>query len=336
MNQLLNLFAKLGNKAGNHGHSLPVCQPRAVIQQAIENVVDGTEPRIRLVSGYQKKLQEAVSTSLTYIDNLVEAIPAPIEVSRRTFIIDPQVNAYFVSVDDLQSTFSQSQELNAFFGDVENSHQHEAYAMLCMNMTEKRVMGVEVNGDMIRRDVMQTAVNFSGHKIMSPAASEAGIRQALKQCIFDGLITYALQGITSLKTQKNDLQDQRRILHAKLRHRLSQGTGMNALLASAYADQAEVAEVEVQLADAEKQLSEMPVNRDAPLGYLNEVKSILAHPETFLKLEIVTMKLTRMGIKVSGESTEACYTIRFAKLDIANVLKRVVAIVRYPRDEMQP
>lgn len=317
-------------------HSRPVRQPRAVIQEAIENVVDGTEPRIRLISRYQKKLQEAVSTSLTYIDELVEAIPAPIEVSRKTFINDPEVNAYFVTIDDLQRIFSQSLELSAFFDDVENSHQHEAYAMLCMNMSEKRVLGVEVNGDMIRRDILQTAVNFSEHKIMSPASSEAGIRQGLKQCIFDGLITYALQGISSLKTQKNDLQDQRRILHAKLRHRLSQGTGMNALLATAYADQTEVAEVEVQLADAEKQLREMPVYRNAPLGYLNEVKNILAHPETFLKLEIVTLKLTRMGIKSCAESSVACNTIHFAELDIANVLKRVVAIVRYPRDEMRP
>ena len=316
--------------------SRPVRQPRAVIQEAIENVVDGTEPRIRLVGGYQKKLQEAVSTSLAYIDELVETIPAPIEASRKNFSSVPQVNAYFASIDDLRRIFSQSQVLRAFFDDTKNSPQHEAYTLLCMNRSEKSVLGVEVNGDMIKRDVLQTAVNFSEHKIMSPATSEAGIRQGLKQCIFDGLITYALQGISTLKTQKNDLQDQRRILHAKLRSRLSHGTGLTALLASAHADQTEVAEIEQRLADAEKQLGEMPVNHNAPLGYLNEVKNILAHPETFIKLKMVSLKLTRMSIKVCEDSAEVCNTIHFAEIDIVNVLKRVVAIVRYPRDEMQP
>ena len=331
MKQRFNLFGMFGAKDNKRGAAY---QPRAVVQDAIESVVEGTEPRIRLVSGYQKKLQKEVSNSLSYIDELVEAIPAPIEVSRSRFANNSQVNAYFASVGELQQTFSHSSDLKAFFDDVENRDRQEAYALLCMQVTEKQVTGIEMNGDMLRRDVLQTAVNFYDHKILSPAATETGIRQGLKQCIFDGLITYILQGITSLKTQQNDLQDQRRILSAKLRARLSHGTGLNALLASAHDDQTGLIEIEERLADAEKLLKQMPVNHNAPLGYLNEVKSLLAHPETFIRLKLVSMKLTRMSIKLSEESSEAGDTIHFAELEIANVMKRVVAIVRYPKDEM--
>ena len=335
MRHLFNkLFGNIGDKANKPLQSRPLRQPRAIIQEAIENVVDGTEPRIRLIRGYQKKLQEAVNTSLTYIEELVEAIPAPFKASRKTFVNDPHVNAYFASIDELHRIFSQSQEIKAFFDNVENSQLNEVYALLCMDMSEKSVMGVEVNGDMLRRDVLQTAVNFSEHKIMATAVSEVDIRQGVKKCIFEGLITYALQGISSIKTQKNDLQDQRRILHSRLRSRLSQGTGLNTLLASAHVDHDEVSRIEAQLADTEKQLSEMPVNRNAPLGYLNEVNNILAHPETFIKLKMVSLKLSKMSIIVYEDNLEACNTIHYAEIYIANVLKRVIAIVRYPRDEM--
>ncbi len=329
MKNILSLFSNFKNKTARNSN--------AVILDAVDQVVDGTEPKIRLVYGYRKKLQDAVSRSLAYIDQLVESIPEPIEVSRKTFISNPQVNAYFSSIEDLHEIFSRSSELRAFFDGLSDSRIDEAYAMLCMKMSEKRVLGVDVNNSMIRRDVIKTAVNFSEREIISPAKSEADIREGLKHCIFDGLITYALQGISSMKLQKTELEDQRRILHARLRHRLSQGSGMNALLATAYGNQVEesdLAEVETQLADAEKQLKEMPVTHNAPLAYLNEVKRILEHPETFLKQKIITMQLTRMGIKVPGECKEACNTIQIVELDIANVLKRVVTIVRYPRDEM--
>ena len=49
---------------------------------------------------------------------------------------------------------------------------------------------------------------------------------------------------------------------------------------------------------------------------------------------MVYLNLTRMSIKASQESSEVYNTIHFVELEIANVLKRVVVIVRYPRDEM--
>ena len=58
MKQLFNLFGMFGAKANKQGSAY---QPHAVVQDAIESVVEGTEPRIRLVSGYQKKLQKEVA-----------------------------------------------------------------------------------------------------------------------------------------------------------------------------------------------------------------------------------------------------------------------------------
>lgn len=334
MLHLFNLFSKWTQRIDGHLPHRSGQLPHTVVLEAIENVVDGTEPGIRLVRGYKKKLHNAVSTSLAYIDELVETLPVPVETSSRTYISDPQVNAYFASVEELRSVFASSQELVDFFNDVNNRDLQEAYALLCMDENEKQVMGMELDGDLLRREVLQTTINFSGHKFVSPAASEADIRQSLKQCIFDGLVTHALQSIVSLKVQKNELRDQRRILNAKLRNRLSQGTGLTALLASVQAAQAELGDIEQQLAEAEEQLSNLPVNRNAPLGYLEEVKRILLHPEEFITLTITPLKLNRMSIKVSDGSSGAYSNICLAEIQVAQVLKHVIAIVRLPRSEM--
>lgn len=307
-----------------------------VVQEAVEDVVDGTDPKIRLVSGYKRKLQTAVSTSLSYIDDLVEKIPGPFEVSRRTFVSDPHVNAFFATPEDMRSIFSQSQELRAFFEKTGNNAVAEGYALLCMNRQDKTVFGTALQGDMLQREVTQTTVNFSEHKVLSPAASEEGVRQGIKKCIFDGLITHALQHLLDLKTQKRDLEDQRRILHARLRARQAAGNGLSAMLNTARAPEVAEEGIVEKLAEAEQRLKQIPAGLNAPRDYLKEVSSILDHPDNFIRLKVVSILLNRMGVKVDADSAQQASQVRLAEVEISDVLKRVVAIVRYPRSEMQP
>ena len=63
------------------------------IERAIGIIVDETDPRLRLVRGYRKKLRKPVIRSLVYVDKLVTRIPGPFEISRKAFGSNPQVNA---------------------------------------------------------------------------------------------------------------------------------------------------------------------------------------------------------------------------------------------------
>ena len=85
------------------------------ILKAVERVVQGTEPKIRFVSGYQKKLRPAIESALRYIDALVEQIPGALEVNKAAFVNNPQVHAFFVNIEHLQTSFSRSPELREFF-----------------------------------------------------------------------------------------------------------------------------------------------------------------------------------------------------------------------------
>ncbi|MFV9616706.1 MAG: hypothetical protein ACNYZG_12165, partial [Gammaproteobacteria bacterium] len=265
----------------------------------------------------------------------VDTIPGPIFISSKTFITDPQIKAYFVAIANIQNIFSGSTELRDFFAVPENGNLGEACALLCMNETEKTVQGMELHGNIIERDVLQTALNFSEHKILSPAATEAEVRKGIKQCIFDALITHALQQIIELKKQKQGLQIQRSILNSRLKTRQSQPGGLSSLLASATEAKRSV-NIEQKIAENENKLRKLPASWDAPRFYLEIIKHTFTHPENFIRIKAKSFNITKMGIVTRDDSSQSVNNIHFNEILIANVLERVIAIVRYPRSEMLP
>jgi len=309
-------------------------EQRAALEQDVESVVDGIEPKIRLVSGYQKKLQPAVATARAYIGALVEKIPGPLSMTPKAFVSDPHVNAFFATPQEVRAVFGQSAELKAFFDQPDNADLDTACALLCMVEEEKTVLGMDLAHGAVRRDVSQTVVNFSDHKVLTPGVTEADARQGLKNCIFNALVSHALKHIADLKAHKRELQDQRRILYARLRARQAYNGGLDTLLAAASPDEAGIGEIEEKLAEAEARLKQAPATRDAPRDYLHEVKSILEQPQAFIRLRRVSFQLTRMGVKVDADSGEPAHTVEVAEVEVTDVLKRVVVIVCYPRAEM--
>ncbi len=311
-------------------------EQRALLEEAVEGVVDGIEPKMRLVRGYQKKLQPAVATARAYIDALVEQIPGPLFITPKAFVKDPYVNAFFATPREVSTVFSGSAELREFFARPENADIDLACGLLCMVEQEKSVLGMELAQGAVRRDVRQTAVNFSDHKVLNPGATEADARLGLKNCIFNALVSHALQHIADLKVQRRELQDQRRILYARLRARQAYNGGLDTLLATVSAGEAGSGNIEEKLAETQAQLDQAPATHDAPRDYLRQVIAILEQPQEFLRLRRVSFQLTRMGIKVEENSDQPAHSIELAEIEVTNVLKRVVAIVCYPRDDMLP
>ena len=335
MKLLSRLFDFIGLTSSNTESPAKTHIPANVLNGAIECVVDGIDPKIRYFPGYKKILSNSVATSLAYISNLVDTIPDPIIISSKTFIADPQVKTYFATIADIQKIFSGNTELREFFEAPENRKLSDAYALLCMTEKEKTVLGMELHGNIIERDVMQTVLNFSDHKILSPAASEAEVRKGMKQCIFDALITHALQQIVELKQQKQGLEIQRSVLNSRLKTRQSQGDGLSRLLASA--TQAELSvNIKQQIAENEKKLQKLPASWDAPRFYMEIIKNTLTHPENFIHIKTKSFNITKMGIVTSEDASHSVSTIRINEILIANVLERVIAIACYPRSEILP
>jgi len=303
------------------------------LDKAIEHVVDGVYPKIRYYPGYKKILKDSVLNTLNYIIDLVDSIPGPLLVSKQSFSEDPLIRSYFSTISIMQEVFSNSTELKSFFSEPVNCDLDEAYAMVCIDEAEKIVFGMELREDVVLRDVRQNILSFSDHKVLSPAASELEVRNAVKQCIFDGLITHALQKILEVEEKKQGLETQRCLLNSKLKERQSHGGGLSQLLVSASQNK-NVETIEKQLLDNEKKLEELPECWDAPRYYLDMINETLKQPEQFIRMTIKSFNISKTGVVKTNNSSEISHTIHFNEILIANVLQRVVAVVRYPRNEM--
>jgi hypothetical protein len=306
----------------------------ADVLSAIEKVVDGTDSRIRLVNSYKKKLQDGVVTALDFIDERVARIPGALEISSRSFISDPYVNAFFVNINDLQNVFSHSSEIRDFievYGELENL---QCCCLLCMQKTERSTLGMELSGEILKKDVQQTAVSFSDHRIYSPAPTEAAARDGLKECLLGGLITNALERIMRAKVENNRLQSDRQMLYVKLRHLEYKAKNTTMGLREHADTTAEITHTLERIRIVEDKL--MSIRSVTPQESLNYVNNLLKGPENYIRFKKSTLKLDKMGIVIDDNSSRPCNLLHLTEVVIGEEQPRVVTLAQIPMAECYP
>jgi hypothetical protein len=303
------------------------CRARSSeLLHTIENVVEATDNRIRAVSGYRKLLERTVITALEFTDDLVARIPGAIEVSHRSFVSDPYVNAFFVNATDLKTVFSHSSEIRDFMDDYAMAEMPHCYALLCMHRSEKTVMGMEIAGDMLTKDVRQVAVSFSDHRIYSPSPSEDETRNGLKSCLFGGLVTEALERIMAQKLTSHRLQTERHALQARLRTLEHDNVHDSS--------QREIRDIRQQLVVIERDL--LKLQPPSPQDSLDQLNTVLAHPDEYVRIDKCSLKLNKMGIKIGADSDQPCNDLNLTEVYFGEESPRVVTLARFPRDELLP
>jgi len=301
------------------------------VSKTVERVVDAIDGRIRLVGGYRKKLHHVIRNSLEFTDSMIDRFPRAIEVSSRTFVSDPYVNAFFSNTRDVQVIFSQSSEIRDFMEDYTHENVTQCCALLCMHKLEKTVLGVELAGDAIKKDVKQTAVNFTDHRIYSPAPSEEETRQGLKNCLFEGLVTNTLERVVQLKLSNQRLQHERQMLQARLRHAQYQ-LGRQSERATNEADcRRDIEETRLKLEKTEQDLRK--IHLATPQVSLEQVVEVFSSPEKFVRLQQSTLRLNKMGIKISESTRQPANTLTLTEVSIGEQPPRVVTLAKFPRDE---
>jgi hypothetical protein len=310
----------------------------AMIREAIERVVDGTDPRLRAVSHYRRKLRDAVAHAVDYAAQQVATLPPAIEIGRRRFTTDPCLRALFISPDHLREvlSFSQAAHKNRPTTSSPAVASTDLYAALSMERIEKTVLGVELQGDIIRREVPQMTVNFRNHRVAFPTASETETRREMMKRAFDYLIEAALQSLIATRTRKQQLQQQQRQLLQKKAQVLKRAEpGLEALLAApAPRKAAETAAIERQLREIEAEFSQIHADSATLDHHLAQVVATLRQPEKHLRMDRVSLTLNHMNIKVSEDAAKTANTLTFDDALIGENRRMTVLLVRFPRSEL--
>ena len=328
---LFGLRARLGKRKSA---KVQARKKSAMINAAIEHLIDGIDPNMRFILGYKKKLTQAVSTALEYIDRLVERIPGPIDFNKKAFGTNPLVNSFFATAGDLQKTFSQNETLRIFFEDPMNLNVDQGYALMCMEKKEHAGFGIGLEGDFIKKDVPRVSVNFYGHNIVSAAATEKAVREGLKNCIFDALISNAYERVMIEHMREAGIDGYRKVLDRRYKASQAWGQELTDLLLSIRADIRSKKEVTETDTGTKQETQSSSDYIETPSDRLELVKNMLLCPEKIIRLNHITMNLTRMGIKVDEASNQTSSKIELAELELDDVWRRIILIVKYPRNEM--
>ena len=75
---------------------------------------------------------------------------------------------------------------------------------------------MDLANGLVQREVAQIAVNFSGHRLLEPTASERKTRRHLKRRAFDHLLALARTRLAEIRAERADLLHQRDALSRRL------------------------------------------------------------------------------------------------------------------------
>ncbi len=294
---MLKLFQSIfGNVDKEHGDI-----PESIIQEAIERAVDGTDPRVRFVSGYQERLREPTIRAIEHVVALVARLPAPVFAGRGNYEDDPRFAALFASTDHMLETFRHDPSLISFLEGPDGRVERIA-ALLLADRTEKMVLGMDIEGDMLRRDVAQVAVSFGSHRLLDPTASEEATRRQLQRRAFDYLLTVALARIAEVSGERAELARERDILRRKLSALQRGGGSFERQEAGASADPAKLA---AELEEIEGQLAALGTDANLLDAHLDIVVDVLSQCDKQVWVEDTVMTLDRMNIKRDARDTSA-------------------------------
>jgi len=274
--------------------------PEEMVDAAIEQAVDATNPWLRGLTGYRGKLRPAVLHAIDHIVALANSMQTPLELSRSSYGRDPQLQLFFISSEQMEEVLRADPALAAFRADVGNANR-PAWAQLVMKCEQHRAFGVDLFGETIVRDVPQVTVSMSEHRLLDPTADLAETRNHLMKRSFQHLLKLALARIAAVEDVREGLVQQRTLLQAK--HDALECTGWG------FCDQSEATlqedELHRQLDDIEKQLHEVGgddayIERD-----LEILIDVLSHAEHQLWVDSLTLIVDRMGIRRSTASADA-------------------------------
>lgn len=305
---------------------------RRRLAMVVEDVVSHTEPRLRAVRRYRRRLQGPIERSLLYGEALAWAVPGPFDFDAATWSADPLVHAFFSSVTALKTAFSRSQELRDFF------EQHPAaehcYCLLFAERHLKTVFTKREFGDGLSQEVATTSVTFADPVPCLPSADEGDLRGQLGILVFNGVTRAAVALIAKRKEDRKAVEEQRALLTLRMRLAKDAGKCLDSLMAGAeQADQASAA-LQRDIAEVERRAARLPARATELERTLDEIAAVYAEPGAHVYVNDIDICLDRMNL-IAPECRYDGARVRLLEATGPRG-SRVALVARYARADLLP
>jgi hypothetical protein len=294
-------------------------------------------PQLRLVKGHAHRLGPAIGHALGYVGGILAQVPAPREASAAAWAHDPYIHAFFAAPVDIARVLSRSADLRAFFDQHPDAQQ--AFAVLGMALAEKHILGAALEGETLRRDVVQLTVSFSDHQVRVCGRTDQELRHDLVRRLVDQLGLDALARIAAGKSRRELLEEEKALLKVRVAMLERQGTGLRAAMGhEAGPGAAELAQLREQLAGNARSLGALGIRSEALERELGQLCAVLQAPAGHIFIETRQYRLDRMNVALAPGSSAAGaeLAVQLARIPTTPPQLRAFALVRFARADLQP
>lgn len=293
----------------------------ANVARALDLVAELVDPMLKHTSGFERHLAGPVQHALGYCDGLVANLPGPIDINRQAFANDPLIHALFATADDIDQMLGRSQAIRDFLAEPCSWESDHFYAMFAARRQQKKQLGMEQQGDVIRNDVPQLVLYFSGQTLIEPSCQLESTLRGLRCKALESLLHTFHAHIEVLRHERDGLRADSAVERSHL-------TGLHGTSGGpAY-------EVGTRhLADLDSKLRQ---NAEAlmPEHLIAALAEYLQAPEPALHLTPVTITVDRLGIVRDDAAADlSAHTLNFPELTARDRRLHLAMLARIRRDE---
>jgi hypothetical protein len=303
---------------------------RSLIDAAVDRTIEATDPRVRSLSGHRRRLEPAVVKAIDHVVALVDAMPPRVEASRRNYGEDDRLAAFFASAERMAQVFGADRALIEFLQGPDGVGTEPVIALLAVERTDKKVLGMAVEGDRVQQEVAQIQVSFDKHRLLDPCATAEAHRRLILRRAFDQLLTLALSRISIAGGEREALAAEQSVLRAKLRALQSAGMGFAQEGGEGKDDPGTL---EAKLADVEKRLQASGAGAGTLPLHLDLLVDTLEKAPEQLRIETAPLLVDRLGIR---QSKPGGTTVELQLTEVRNAAGQAIVVlpVAIPRDQI--
>lgn len=314
---MFRLFSSIFGKSGT---PLPDGISETLLQEAIERILDGTDPRMRVLPDYQRVLREPAIKAISHIIALVRQFAAPVPATTEGREQSPALNLLFTSTIRMKEILVSDSTLREYLA-TPPSASHTAYGLLVAQRSEKTSFGYALVEDKLMNDVQQTVVSFDEHRLVDITGNEQETRRLLMRRAFDYLLSLALQFISEQQDERNKLTQQRALLRAKLDILLRGGSSFSRDIGTQDRNA-----LQVRMDELENQLAALGPVHEILQGNLAIVAKTLSEPDKYLWCDTLNLRVDKHFVLHSQEDSSVS-AIPLQELQDFNGRHLVVALV---------
>jgi hypothetical protein len=260
----------------------PVERHQAEVDAAIERLLYEINPRLVFLPGYGEKLGAPVWHALQHIEDVIDRIAGPVDASTRQWISTPELRAMFGSGDEMGKIFNRGNVLRicANTPDPDGS----CYAMLASTLQVRKVLGMELRGETMLRDVPQTQISFTDRRVIAASTSETALREKMKGFALEFMAQRVLANIEQARSLHNGLEQELAMLRARLRMKLRQDQGKACLCDRIDISNEAVAALHSEIKEKETLLAQTAVHSPTLDFFLQEILAVLGASDSLLSM----------------------------------------------------